>query len=98
MKKTEDPVLNEIKSRVDGEVLRFMRDNSKVIVAQANATLHLGIPQVPLFDNYMTNLEVRLTEELRQKGYFKGTAESMIADYWNTFYYSSLPNIMEAQN
>lgn len=91
----KDPVLKEIKSRVDGQVLDFIRSCTKEIIEQARADTNSEVPRIPIFDDYLQGLETRLEVELGEMGYFNGTVRKLIENYRNVFYYSSLPNLME---
>lgn len=90
-----DPKLEEIKCAFDRLIFEFIRQNAGKIVDQARADTTSEIPTVPLFDNYLTGLESQIQEQLKGIGYFNGVAKKIISGYRTTFYYSSLPNLVE---
>ncbi len=89
------PINVKEKYNLDDRVYSFIKDNAKLIVSQARADKKNDIPKVPLFDQYLSDLEKELRIELGKLGYFNGTVNKVINGYRNTFYYSSLPNLME---
>lgn len=93
-----DPILIDIKRKIDGEILNFVRRNSTQIINQAQSDSESEIPSVPVFDNYLLQLETRLKRELNLKGFFNGVTKKLIDNYRETFYYSSLPNLIENQS
>jgi len=65
-------------------VLNFLRSNAEEIVRQARADDESEVPSVPLFDDFMSELEKEVGEEHKE----------MYRKCRNIFYHSSLPNMM----
>ncbi len=91
----EDLKLKKLKERIDKRVLAFILEEEASIVRQARDDTESEVPQVPLFDDYLSKLEVELESEVGKLGYFNGVVRKLIQNYRNVFYYSSLPNLME---
>jgi hypothetical protein len=66
-------------------VLNFLYAHAKEIVKQARADTESEVPSVPLFDDFMSELEKEVGEEHKK----------IYQDCKNIFYRSSLPNMME---
>ena len=89
-----DPKLMSFKDGFDRKVLAFLRANSQLIVKQAFADSESEVPTVPLFEDFIRGLELEMRAALSKLGYFNGVSSRLARHYEETFYYSSLSNMM----
>ena len=91
----KDPKFKEIKSRFDKQIFDFVTENAVSITKQAYADLEAEVPQVPIFDDYLSRLEKEIEDSVAKAGFFNGTARRLVQRYREVFYHSSLPILME---
>jgi predicted RNA-binding protein with EMAP domain len=101
MRELKDLKFREVKLRFDEMLFHFIRDNTKEILEQlkADSDYHsqkTEVPKIPLFDDYLSKLEIEIKDSVTKIGYFNGTVKRLATEYRDVFYRSSLPNLAES--
>jgi|GEM_PF-2434735 len=95
-----DRLVRIVSKEFDSMFLEFVKSNINIISRQADEDKDYisGVsdcPIIPVFDQYLANLEGKLKNYLVTNNYPESLSSDVIRDYHARFYHSVLPNIPE---
>jgi len=93
-----DEGFKAVQAAYDQKVFDFIRGHTKEILEQLTADVpyqsgQVEIPTIPIFDDFISGLEIEIRESLAKANHVNGAAHDLTEYYRNGFYYSALPNL-----